>query len=170
VAGTPLVLQDAVSQASEVDHWTLTVGAGTVTIDVESWESCGNKPSVPMDLFGDGNSNNNLEANIYIFQQNGTLVAGCVGSGSSRTGVGAAVSCAGPGAHFTRSGHNPYISMSISAGTYIVAIGSADLSESDAWAGVNNDILHSYWTNFASFPAPGHVLYNKYKITITLTP
>jgi hypothetical protein len=140
---------------------------------VESWESSGSggtKPLIPTDFFGDGDNNNKLEANIFIFQQDGTLVGGCVGYGSGRTGVGATVSCIGPGAHSTRSGHNPYISMSIPAGTYILAIGSADLSQSDAWAGVNNDILHSYWTNFNPYPAPGHVLYNKYKITITLTP
>jgi hypothetical protein len=156
-SGTPIVLQDTISQPSDVDHWTLTVStAGTIDIDVGAWESDGAKP-IPMDFFGDGNNNNKLHANFYLFNQNGTLVGSATGiySGDSH-----------PDAHVTRSGQNAYLSMSVSAGTYILAVGSYPLSQNNAWAGYNLD--GSDWSQ--SYSYSGTTRYYKYKITITLTP
>jgi chitodextrinase len=155
-SGTPIVLQDTISQPSDVDHWTLTVGTGTIIIDVGAWESDGAKP-IPMDFFGDGNNNNKLHANFYLFDQSGTLVG-------SSTGIYSGDSA--PGAHVTRSGQNAYLSMSVSAGTYILAVGSYPLSQNNAWAGVNMD--GSDWSQSYSYSGP--IRYYKYKITITLTP
>jgi hypothetical protein len=158
-----------VSQANEVDRWTLTVSAsGTIIIDVLAYESHGpgGKWS-PTDYFGDGADNNRLVANIYLFRNDGTVVDSTTGAdyyngmypGEKR-----------PGAHYATSAKNPYLTLSISPGTYILAIGSYPISSAtEAFAGVNND--GSNWTNFDTNPAPGGtVLYNKYKITITLTP
>lgn len=157
-SGTPIVLQDTISQPSDVDQWTLVVlgTGGTIVLDAASWESDGVKP-IPMDFFGDGNNNNKLHANFYLFDQSGTLVG-------SSTGIQSGGSA--PGAHVTRSGQNAYLSMSVSAGTYILAVGSYPLSQNNAWAGVNMDgsdwsYAYSYW---------GPIRYYKYKITITLTP
>jgi hypothetical protein len=110
-----------------------------------------------MDFFGDGNNNNKLHANFYLFNQNGTLVGSATGiySGDSH-----------PDAHDTRSGQNAYLSMSVSAGTYILAVGSYPLSQNNAWGGVNMD--GSDWLNPYSYS--GSIRYYKYKITITLTP
>jgi chitodextrinase len=156
-SGTPIVLQDLVSQPSDVDHWTLTVStAGTIVLDVGAWESDGVKP-IPMDFFGDGNNNNKLHANFYLFDQSGTLVG-------SSTGIYSGDSA--PGAHVTRSGQNAYLSMSIPAGTYILAVGSYPLSQNNAWAGYNMD--GSDWSQ--SYSYSGSIRYYKYKITITLTP
>jgi hypothetical protein len=156
-SGTPIVLQDLVSQPSDVDHWTLTVStAGTIVLDVGAWESDGVKP-IPMDFFGDGNNNNKLHANFYLFNQSGTLVG-------SSTGIYSGDSA--PGAHVTRSGQNAYLSMSIPAGTYILAVGSYPLSQNNAWAGYNMD--GSDWSQ--SYSYSGSIRYYKYKITITLTP
>jgi chitodextrinase len=152
--GTQIVLQDTVSQASEVDHWTLTVDTGTIVIDVGAWESCGAK-AIPMDFFGDGDNNNKLHANIYLFDQSGALVG-------SATGIYSGDSA--PGAHLTRSGQNAYLSISVTAGTYILAIGSYPLSQTNAWAGVNMN--GSDWSNPYSYN--GTTRYYKYKITITL--
>jgi len=154
VTGTPIVIQDSLSQPSDVDRWTLTVSAGTIVLDVGAWESDGVKP-IPMDFFGDGNNNNKLHANFYLFNQSGTLVG-------SATGIYSGDSA--PGAHVTRSGQNAYLSMSISAGTYILAVGSYPLSQNNAWAGVNMD--GSDWLYPYSYSGP--IRYYKYKITITL--
>ena len=169
VSGTTIVLQDSVSQASDLDHWTLTVStAGTITLDVQAWESCGAKP-VPRDFFGDGNGNNKLHANMYLFNSDGTVRASSTGSYSADTwnptnGTGRypPETPAPPGNHNTRSGQNPYINVSVPAGTYKLAIGSWPISSStDAWNGVNND--GSDWTNSYG----GSTSYNKYKINVT---
>jgi hypothetical protein len=110
-----------------------------------------------MDFFGDGNNNNKLHANFYLFNQSGTLVG-------SSTGIYSGDSA--PGAHVTRSGQNAYLSMSIPAGTYILAVGSYPLSQNNAWAGYNMD--GSDWSQ--SYSYSGSIRYYKYKITITLTP
>lgn len=150
--GPPItVFTDSVVSNSEVDRWTLTLNtSGTLVIDVQAWESCGNK-SIPTDFFGDGDNNNKLVANIYLFNQNGTLVGSSTGRYPGDTA---------PGAHTTRSGQNPYLSISVSAGTYVLTIGSYPLSQADAWAGVNTD--GSQWTD--SFN--GTTSYNKYNINI----
>ena len=147
-----VVLMGSIAQQSEVDHLPITFStSGKVKIDVQAWESCtsnGTK-NIPTDFFGDGNNNNKLISNIFLFNnQNGTLVD------SKATSFPGDVA---PGAHTTRSGRNPYLVMNISAGTYRLAIGSYPLSEADAWAGVNTD--GSSWSDYGS-------PWKKYKINI----
>ena len=153
--GAPtMVLTGSIDQQSEVDHWILNFPtSGNIIIDVQAWESCNGsgKINIPNDFFVDGKNNNKLHANIFLFNQSETLVGSSTGIYSGDTA---------PGAHNTRSGQNPYLSMSINAGTYVLAIGSYPLSQDDASAGVNKD--GSDWTNSYH----GSTSYNKYKINI----
>ena len=69
---------------------------------------------------------------------------------------------AAPGAHDTRSGRNPYLSIDgLNAGEYIIAIGAYELLESDAWEETNT--RGSSW--FATFP-DGSANNNNYNINI----
>jgi hypothetical protein len=159
---TPIyTIEDSIASASEVDRWTLPLKtSGTIIIDVEAWESCGAKP-IPMDFFGDGQNNNKLHANMYLFNSSGTVVASSTGRYSADAIWLATNRTLPPGNHNTRSGQNPYINVSVPAGTYKLAIGSWPISNStDAWNGVNND--GSDWTTSYN----GTTSYNKYKIKI----
>lgn len=138
-----------------MDKITITIPAsGSLVIDMDAWEGCGNKVTIPTDLFvGDGASNNKLKANIYLFDNSGNLVASKVGQ---YPGEGA------PGAHSTRTGQSPYLATNITTGTYTLAIGSYPLSEADAKAGNNTD--GSSWTNRDDYHQID--LYNKYRVKV----
>jgi ribosomal protein L40E len=158
--GAPtMVLTGSIDQQSEVDHWILNFPtSGNIIIDVQAWESCGsngNKPNIPRDFFGDGEHNNQLHAEIYLFKEDGALL------NHSNYSCDDNMNCA-PGAHSTRTGQSPYLAMNINAGTYRLAIGCTSLSEADAWAKINN--VGSSWTNFDDVKKI--TLYNKYKINI----
>ncbi len=150
-----LVLTDAVSLASEVDHWVLNFEtSGHIIIDVEAFEACiGNPKGIPTDFFDDGEANNKLVANMYLFTEGGTLVGSATGSYPGDTA---------PGAHDTRTGQSPYLAMDIDSGTYVLAIGSYPLSQADAWAELNTD--GSNWSDYDDFN--DITLYNRYNIKI----
>jgi hypothetical protein len=137
-----------------VDTITIKILApGSLVIDVDAWEGCGSKVTIPTDLFADGASNNRLKANIYLFNYAGSLVASKVGN---YPGEGA------PGAHSTRTGQSPYLATNITTGTYTLAIGSYPLSEADAKAGNNSD--GSSWSNYDDYHLIN--LYNKYRVKV----
>jgi len=145
----------AITALNQVDHWMFSVaGTTNVIIDIEAWESCGNKP-IPMDFFSNGNTNDRLTANIHLFTQGGTVIG-------SATGMYPGDSA--PGAHSSRSGVNPYLALNtLPAGQYTLAIGSGMLSTTDAWAGTNTETSNNYWfgTDFDGSPN-----YNNYRIKI----
>jgi hypothetical protein len=144
---------------SDVGHIQITIPkAGRLVIDVDAWEGCGNKPAIPTDLFNDGASNNKLKANIYLFNQSGTCVGSSTGSYPACDNDG---DCA-PGAHDTRTGQSPFLSMDIGRGTYVLAIGSYPLSQADAWAQNNSD--GSSWTDYDSYHQI--TLYNRYRVKV----
>jgi hypothetical protein len=163
--GSQVVLYDTISQAGKVAHWTLTVNtSGTITIGVNSWEACSSTGKwAGTDYFGDGPNNNRLVSHIYLFKQDGTLVGSATGTypgGNRNDQLGS-----NGRAHYTTSAKNAYIyNLSVTAGTYILAIGSADLSENNAWAGVNTD--GSTWKDYDNFNQI--TLYNKYYIYVYL--
>jgi len=154
--GAPtMVFTNSIASKSEVDRWTLILKtSGTIVIDVQAFEGC--NWSRETDYFRDGAANNRLVANIYLFKQDGTLVGSSTGGEPGHA----------PGVPQTGQprGHNPYLSMSMSAGTYVLAIGSYLLSQDEAkgvnWAGGNTD--GSSWTDSDN----GTTLYNKYNINI----
>jgi chitodextrinase len=147
---------------SKIDHWTLTFNtSGTIVIDVLSFEYC-RIYSSGRDANGDGIfGNNRLQSNIYLFALDGTLVGSSAGGyPGSNTGLGTT-------AEQLRSHRNPYLSMSINPGTYILAIGNCPLSQNNAWGGVNMDsgsCAGRHWTNFDS--SAGITLYNEYRVKI----
>jgi len=129
---------------------------------VEAYEACG--PSGKWkgtDYFGDGPNNNRLTANIYLFKQDGTLVGSTTGT-EYLNGQYPGEKRLTPTPHLQTSAKNPYLSKSnVSAGTYILAIGSYPLkTEAEAWNGTNND--GSNWKDSDN----GTTLYNKYRIKI----
>ncbi|MCU0575216.1 MAG: DVUA0089 family protein [Desulfobacterota bacterium] len=153
-------LSGSIVSSSEVDHIVMSITkAGRIVIDVDAWEGCGNKVTIPTDLFSDGASNNKLKANMYLFNQAGTCVGSSTGSYPSCDDDG---DCA-PGGHSTRTGQSPYLSMDINPGTYIIAIGSYPLSQSDAWAKSNTG--GSSWSDYDDFRQVA--LFNKYRLKIS---
>ena len=126
-----ITISGSINSSSEVNQWVFSLAnTSDLIVDVQAWESCGKKP-IPQDFFGDGNNNNKLNANIYLFTMEGLL---------EESSTGTFPGDSAPGAHQTRSGRNPYLSITdLSAGTYILVIGAYPLSQTDAWNSVNND-------------------------------
>jgi len=160
--GAPtMVFAGSIDQKSQVDQWVLNFKtAGNLVIDVQAWEACKVNPSRPTDLFGDGDFNNQLGAGIYLFYQDGTLIA--YSTGWCDTHPNGDSHCA-PDAGSTRTHRSPYITANLTKpGTYALAIGSNPLSEADARAKINTD--GSGWTNFDD--EKKITLYNKYRLNI----
>lgn len=146
-------INDSIDSPSQVDQWVFNLSEATdLIIDVQAWEACGSKPAIPQDFFGDGNHNNRLHANIYLFTSTGTLI-------SDATGIYSGDSA--PGSHDTRSGQNAYLGLTgLTAGDYILAIGAYELSQTDAWAGFNTQ--GTDWTDYDEWE--NIQLYNYYNI------
>jgi len=156
--GTPIYTKtDSIASKQEVDHWTLPLKtSGTIIIDVQAYEACG--PSGKWkgtDYFRDGADNNRLVANIYLFKKDGTLVSSTNGQYPGELRLT-------PTPHIETSAKNPYLSVPVSAGTYILAIGSYPLSQIDAWNGVNTS--GTSWKDYDD--ANKITLYNWYTINI----
>jgi hypothetical protein len=152
-------LYGTINQFSEVDRYDLYLTAGAmVTIDVESKEAPGFKG--PRDFFGNGDSNDNLVTNVFVFDSGG-IVEGfkdCSPPGCPKAGC--YPGCDAPNAFSGRSGKNPYMDINITAtDNYFLAIGAAPLSSGDAWNGTNNGDSSIYDATVLSK--------DKYRITFT---
>ena len=152
-----------ISSASDVDQLTIHLdSASDVVIDVQAFESCSGMKPIPSDFFDGVHSNNDLIANIYLFTDTtGTLIDSSIGGYPAPSYT--------PGVHDTRTGQSPYLSLSdLSAGDYIISIGSYTLSETDAWNGENTDSQNSYWTTGTDYY--GNTITNFYNIFVTIDP
>jgi hypothetical protein len=146
-----------ITSASDVDKWTIHLDStSNVVIDVQAFEGCSNYKPIPSNFFGDTHNDNLLVANFYLFTSAGTYV------GESTSFYPGEIA---PGGHDTRSGKNPYLSInSLAAGDYIIAIGSYELSQSDAWNATNSG--GSDWANEDS---DGNPRTNYYNILMTIS-
>jgi hypothetical protein len=154
-----VMLYGTITQFSEVDRYGLYLTAGTIlTVDVESKEAPGSRG--PQDFFGNGNSNDNLVTNVFVFDSGGVVEGfkDCSPPGCPKAGC--YPGCDAPGAFSGRSGKNPYMDINITiSDNYSLAIGAAPLSSVDAWNGTNNGDSSLY---------DGTGLYkDKYRITFT---
>jgi len=183
-ADTTVTVFGSIDAEEEVDKYTIRLDATTdVTIDVLSKEG-GNHSynSFPTDLgFPDGGPNNGegndlLASNIYVFTSGGTVIdlregtalcsacSNCHFSPPKNEPTPGFPGCNAPNAFSSRNPLNPYMAISgLSADEYVVAIGAQYLTEADAWSGTNNNANTSGW-------AAGSGIYNNYKITFTFTP
>ena len=113
--------------STTVDHWGFTVNtAGTVVIDILSWEGAGGG----VDVNGDGEIAF-FDPHIYLFRDDGMLGTGDIVASnddpSSSIGFG-------DGSITT---HDSYLSESLATGNYILAVGAFSLSAAAAIAGDN---------------------------------
>lgn len=144
---TTVTFVSTLDSPSQVDQFHFILPATTsATFDILSWEpQPGGGTFTSPDFFGNGNNNDYLVCNIYLFQAGGTPVFERAGANpfydwSSRFNG--------------RSRRNPYVSMpgsldtitgggatlpALPAGEYVFAIGANMLSQTDAWNGSNQD-------------------------------
>jgi hypothetical protein len=125
---------------STVDHWKFTVlSAGTVTIDTLSWESdeegrvTADGIDEPVDVNGDGEIAF-LDTYIYLFRDDGSLNAGDLiglNDDSSSTYSDGSI-----------EDLDAFLSSSLAAGDYLLAIGAFHLTTSEAIAGSNADTTY----------------------------
>lgn len=109
----------SIDDGTEVDHWSFSVtNSGTFIFDVLANED-GN------DFFANGVDNDQLDSYIYLFANNasGTLID------SDDDG--------GLGSDGSVSGLDSFMTVDLTIGTYLFAIGDYNLSESEARNGLN---------------------------------
>jgi hypothetical protein len=133
-----MTVYGTLTAATDVDNFQFSLTAVTdVTIDIESWEAP--KPKAPMDFFGNGDNNDKLITNVYIFDSSNNEIASKVCQTCNK-GFGCCPGDDAPGAYISRSGHNPYMTVSaLPAGDYTLAIGAGNLSSADALSGSNSN-------------------------------
>lgn len=181
----------ALSASSQVDTYTLRLqSAATVSIDIESYEpynsSCGvvytcgfchSSPGTPgpTDLNLTANcANDKLVTNAFLFSGPSSSLGPLV---SARTGTAPCAAagnatgypgCDAPGAFFTRSGFNPYLSSALAAGDHTLAIGAQGLTEADARNGTNTGGAR-YFSSSGDPEHGGYTTYygSRYRITFT---
>jgi hypothetical protein len=153
----------AIESADEVDQFVFTIqNDRRVTIDVESFEAGsggggGGGPNGPQDFFNNGNSNDRLVANIFLWDSNDVTIASKTCQTCLRFTHGCCPGADAPGAFSSRSGKNPYMNVNpLVAGTYTLAIGANPLSDADAKNGYNTD--GSYYSGSST---------QNYRITLT---
>lgn len=107
---------------SEVDYWYFTANSsGTVTIDTLSWQ---------WDKDGDGIAHH-MDPFIYLFRDDGSLDSGDY--------VGDNDDSASTLTDGSTSPLDSYLSVTLSAGNYVLAISDFSLSFTDALSGVNTN-------------------------------
>ncbi len=120
---------------SSVDQWTVSVTtAGTVTFDVLAHESTGYyDPGTAIDLNGDGEITY-LDSYLYLFDEFGDVV------GSDDDG--------GLGSDGSINSYDSYLSLSLVAGNYTLAIGQYYLDPSEAGAGWNDSPVFGDYADY----------------------
>jgi len=116
-----ITLDGSIDDHTEVDHWSFFVTqSGTFTFDVLARES-GN------DFFTNGVGNDELDSYIYLFTNdaNGAL------KGSDDDG--------GRGSDGSVHSYDSFMTVDLTIGKYLFAIGDHYLSESEARVGLNGD-------------------------------
>ena len=116
---------------STVDHWKFTArSTGLVAIDVLSWEA----PSgIATDLNGDGEIAF-FDSTIYLFRDDGTLDASDMVAANNDSS-----STFDDG---SQSELDSSLSLKLTAGNYLLAIGAYLLNELDAISGINHDTYY----------------------------
>jgi hypothetical protein len=116
-----ITLNGSIDDHTEVDHWSFSVtSSGTFIFDVLAREA-GN------DFFANGVSNDQLDSYIYLFAND----ANGVFKGSDDDG--------GLGSDGSVHGYDSFMTVDLTVGTYLFAIGDHFLSESEARVGLNAD-------------------------------
>ena len=143
------ITQDTIT----VDYWNFTVTqAGTVTIDVLSWEKDPDDWSW-VDVNGDG-EDAFIDASIHVFKETLSADSIYVSNDDSSGNLGNDGSI---------RGNDSYISQNFEAGNYIIAISSCGYSPffsvDEAVAGINEKAIVPY--------AMGVGEYGDYRITVT---
>ncbi len=116
-----------VGTGSSVDHWGFSTSGGTTTIDTLSMEWDFSGPIV--DVNGDGEIAF-FDPYIHLFADDGSLDAGDLIASNDDSG-----STFGDGSIF---GYDSFLSLNLTAGNYILAIGAFNLSVSEAITQIND--------------------------------
>jgi VPDSG-CTERM motif len=127
---------------STVDHIYFTTGSnGLVTIDLLSWENDTNGFGADVDLNGDGEIAY-FDPYIYLFNNDGSLDAGDLITANDDSGA-----TFGDGSIY---GYDSYLSLNLSAGSYILAVGAFYLDTLNAIDGFNDGNTYPWGPNFSS--------------------
>jgi len=181
IAPPTLTIIGSIDASTQVDHHYFQLTAPSdVTIDVASFEESGmavgnhgpGNLDLPTPITDNGDSNDKLKSNIYLFRSDDTPIdsvdgratcsncSNCHFGGPPKNDPGPGwPGCDATGTTGTYGMNNPTLTVtSLAAGDYYVAIGAQFLSNADALNDNNTD--GSSW--IAGF--------NNYRIIITITP
>ena len=117
-----ITITDAITTASEVDHWFITLSDETdISINVLAYEYSGT------DFFNNGPGNDRLDSMIYLFSDAGIQV-----------GYNDDLYSVASRSDGSVSGLDSYTLINdLAAGDYMLAIGDFYLSPNEAWNGIN---------------------------------
>jgi len=123
VANAGLITADgSIDDGTEVDVWTIEIlSSGTFVFDVLAFETSNT------DFFGNGDNNDKLDSYLYLFANdlNGLLMGADDDGGLGNDG--------------SISSLDSFMTLALSAGSYVLAIGDYNLNETEARAAFNGN-------------------------------
>ncbi len=132
-----IVVTGSIDSKKEVDHWDFSLfQETTITFDILANE--GTFIGGVVDFFGNGAGNDLLDTSIWVFKSDGEYM----GTNDDINHSGG--SLGNDGSLF---GYDSFLTLTLAAGDYLFAIGDYDLSQTDAWAGINESTFTAYYVS-----------------------